>query len=201
METVTATPTDPTPTDPAPSDPVPSDPAPSEAPNPIEAVVRQMEDDPALDPLVARVRRVAEPVGRGRQGDLLRGSWLGHALHPMLTDLPVGFWTSAWMLDLVGGRASRPAARRLVGLGLLAVPATAAAGLADWSAAEQESTRRVGAVHAACNGAASLCYLESWRQRRRDRHGRGVAWGMAGALAATVGGYLGGHMAFGSSRS
>ena len=39
-----------------------------------------------------------------------------------------------------------------------------------------------------------LCYTASWFQRRRGRHWRGVAFGLAGATAATVGGYLGGHL-------
>jgi uncharacterized membrane protein len=177
--------------------PGPSPDRPAEAPNPLEAAVARLGDEPGLDPLVERLRTVAGPVGRGGAGDLLRGRWLGHALHPMLTDLPVGCWTSAWFLDLVGGPSSRGAAQRLVGLGLLAVPATAAAGLADWSTIEEQGTRRVGAVHAALNGVASLCYLGSWRHRRRDRYGRGVAWGMVGALAATAAGHLGGHLAFG----
>ena len=41
--------------------------------------------------------------------DLLRGRPLGHALHPALTDLPIGFWTSAAVLDVVAaGTAPQP---------------------------------------------------------------------------------------------
>ena len=61
---------------------------------------------------------------RDRSSDVLRGTWLDHPLHPMLTDLPIGFWTSAWVLDIVGGEKDRDAARRLIGAGVLcAVPA------------------------------------------------------------------------------
>ena len=55
-------------------------------------------------------------------------------------------------------------------------------------------SRRVGLVHAVANSAALVCYTASWAQRRRGRHGSGVAWGWAGAAAATTGGFLGGHL-------
>jgi nitrite reductase/ring-hydroxylating ferredoxin subunit len=49
-------------------------------------------------------------------------------------------------------------------------------------------------VHAAANSTAAACYGASWWQRRRGRHVRGVLLGLAGATAATIGGYLGGHL-------
>lgn len=92
---------------------------------------------------------------------MLRGDWLGDALHPLLTDFPVGCWLSAGLLDLVGGRGSRKASQRLIGFGLLMVPPTAAAGLSDWSRDQRPRVRRVGAVHAVGNVVASLLYLRS----------------------------------------
>src|SRR6185503_795064 len=56
------------------------------------------------------------------------------------------------------------------------------------------AARRVGLVHAAANTTALACYAASWWARVRGRHARGVALGLAGATAATVGGYLGGHL-------
>jgi uncharacterized membrane protein len=126
---------------------------------------------------------------------VLSGAWLGHALHPALTDLPIGFWTSAWTLDLVGGERSRDAARLLVGLGLLSAAPTAATGLSDLLDTYGPA-RRIGLVHAACNTLAVASYAASWLARRDGRHRRGVAWGMAGAAAATAGGWLGGHLVF-----
>src|SRR3954447_9916908 len=70
---------------------------------------------PALDGAVDAMRSVVSalvPAGALRDG--LHGRWLGHPLHPMLTDLPIGFWTSAFVLDFVGGPGARAAARRLV---------------------------------------------------------------------------------------
>ena len=123
----------------------------------------------------------------------LRGTWFAHALHPVLTDFPLGAWMSASLLDLVGGRAARPASRRLIGFGLLVAAPTAATGLAEWQATSGPP-RRVGVVHASVNGTATLLYASSWVARRRGRHARGVVLGVFGGLVATLGGYFGGHL-------
>jgi nitrite reductase/ring-hydroxylating ferredoxin subunit/uncharacterized membrane protein len=137
-------------------------------------------------------------VARGPIKDALSGTPLGHALHPLLTDLPIGTWTSAVLLDLVGGRPARPASRRLIAAGLLAAVPTAASGLNDWADTTQadDSVRRMGAVHAVANVAALGLYAASLAARRRERHGRGVALALAGAGALGVGGHLGGHLSY-----
>lgn len=137
--------------------------------------------------------RIARSLGHGAAKDALSGTWLGHPLHPPLTDLPIGFWTSALTLDLLGGHRSRRAATHLVAWGVLTAIPTAVAGASDWSDTTGPA-RRVGLVHAAANTTALVCYGASWVQRRRGRHWRGVALGLVGATAATVGGFLGGHL-------
>jgi nitrite reductase/ring-hydroxylating ferredoxin subunit/uncharacterized membrane protein len=145
---------------------------------------------------VARAVRAAIP--RGPVKDALSGTPLGHALHPLLTDLPIGTWTSALLVDLLGGREGRRAAERLVAAGLLAAAPTAATGLSDWAdtTPADDSVRRVGAVHAAANVVALGLYAASLAARRRRRHGVGVALGFAGAGVLTVGGHLGGHLSY-----
>jgi len=138
---------------------------------------------------------VSAAIPAGIVKNTLSGTFLGHPLHPVLTDLPIGFWTSAWVLDLIGGRRGRPAAQQLVGLGVLSALPTIAAGLSDW-ADTVGRPRRVGLVHAAANTVALATYAMSWRARRRGSHLAGVAWGMVGAAAATAGGALGGHLSF-----
>jgi nitrite reductase/ring-hydroxylating ferredoxin subunit/uncharacterized membrane protein len=137
-------------------------------------------------------------VPRGPVKDALAGTPLGHALHPLLTDLPIGTWTSASLLDVVGGRAARPAAERLIAAGILAAVPTAASGLNDWAdtTPADDGVRRMGAVHAVANVAALGLYAASLAARRSDRHGRGVALGLAGVGALTVGGHLGGHLSY-----
>jgi nitrite reductase/ring-hydroxylating ferredoxin subunit/uncharacterized membrane protein len=150
----------------------------------------------ALDHVVGPARRALMTVlPRGAVKDTLHGVWLGHPLHPVLTDLPIGFWTSAFVLDMAGGRRARPAADMLIGLGLASAVPTAAAGLADWSELD-EPERRTGAVHGACNVAAVALYASSLLCRRRDHRIAGVTLSVAGAAAATIGGYLGGHLTF-----
>jgi uncharacterized membrane protein len=129
---------------------------------------------------------------------VLRGEWLGHPLHPVLTDLPIGFWTSAWVLDLMPGR--RDAARRLIGLGVLSALPTALAGAADWVQMDREKDA-VAVPHVIANSTATALYALSWWQRRRGHHWRGVVTAQLAATAATVGGYLGGELVFGSTPS
>jgi uncharacterized membrane protein len=118
-------------------------------------------------------------------------------LHPVLTDLPIGFWTSAWVLDF-GGRRTRGAADAMVAAGLLCAIPTVAAGLADWTERDRVE-RRVGLVHMGANGLATLFYAASLAARRRRHRLRGIALSWAGAAAATAGGYLGGRLAFGGA--
>ncbi|MFP5377321.1 MAG: DUF2231 domain-containing protein, partial [Acidimicrobiia bacterium] len=165
------------------------------APRRLVAAVRRLEAAPVLDaaarPLTAAGAALVRSPGLA---GALRGRWLGHALHPLLTDFPLGAWTSASFLDLFGGRHARPAAQRLVGFGLLAAAPTVASGLAEWQTAAGRGSRRVGVVHAAVNTGATLLYGWSWLSRRRGSHARAVALGVAGGVVATVGGYLGGHL-------
>jgi len=116
--------------------------------------------DGLAEPLSAKV---AEVVGHGTLKDLLSGTWLGHPLHPLLTDLPIGAWTSAFILDLVGGKASQKAADTLVLVGVLSAVPTAASGLSDWSD-YRDPERRIGLAHA---GANVIAHFAGTSRRRR----------------------------------
>jgi nitrite reductase/ring-hydroxylating ferredoxin subunit/uncharacterized membrane protein len=162
----------------------------------LRQLVHKLATTEAVDKVGEPVAtKVADLVGHGPIKDVLSGTWLGHPLHPMLTDLPIGFWTSSFMLDLVGGKRSAAASQRLIGLGILSAVPTAAAGLADWSDTFGEE-RRIGAVHAVANVAALSLYAWSWMARRAGRRGAGVTLGLLGATAASAGGYLGGHLVY-----
>ena len=123
--------------------------------------------------------RLAEPLQKAARAivpqgsqlkDFLSGTWLGHPLHPPLTDVVVGAWTSALLLDLLGGRRSEEAADRLVAAGVLAAVPTAASGLSDW-AELRGGSRRVGTVHALGNAAGLALHMLSLRARRRGNRG------------------------------
>lgn len=161
---------------------------------PVVGWTRRLEQARGLDGARRRLQPVASAlVADPARRSALQGIWLGHALHPLLTDLPIGFWTSANVLDLAGGQGSHAAARRLVGLGLLAAVPAAVTGLSEW-ADTGEREQRVGVVHAGANTVALAMYTASWHARKQGRHARGVALGLAGSAAAAVGGYLGGHL-------
>ena len=163
------------------------------------AIVRwtlRLEQAGALDrPVRALDGPIRSAFGTGTRASLLRGEWLGHAIHPLLTDLVLGTWTSASVLDLVGGRESSAAAQRLLGTGLLAAAPTAWTGWAEWSAAEPRE-RRVGLVHAAVNGIATTLMAASLVARRNDNRGRGKLLSLAGMSLLGAGGWLGGHLSY-----
>ena len=143
---------------------------------------------------------VIDAVAKAVQPRLVRnwlsGTPLGHPAHPMLTDVPIGMWTAAAVLDVLGGKRAAPGADLLVKMGVLSAVPTAATGLNDLSDTYGPETR-IGVVHAAANSSALAMYLLSWRARRRGRRFAGKAWGLLGLGAMTAGGYLGGHLSFG----
>jgi nitrite reductase/ring-hydroxylating ferredoxin subunit/uncharacterized membrane protein len=159
-------------------------------------VTDRLEKIDTLDRVAAPLAAAAKKaIGPGRRKDVLSGVGLGHPLHPVLTDVPIGAFTGATLLDLAGRGAWEPAVQALLGAGLLAALPTAASGLADWSdtfGAEQ----RVGVVHAAGNVAALTLFGASLVARRAGSTGLGRMLGLAGMGLLAGSGYLGGHLTF-----
>jgi uncharacterized membrane protein len=154
---------------------------------------RAVEATPAWDRVGAVLRLVARPLEAQPVHDALLGRAVGHAIHPSLTDVPIGMFTAAAVLDVVGGKGARESARRLIGAGLLAVPPTAASGLAEWSETGPRD-RRTGAAHAVLNVVASALMAGSYAVRPRS-HRLGVGLSAAGLGVAGASAYLGGHLA------
>jgi nitrite reductase/ring-hydroxylating ferredoxin subunit len=153
--------------------------------------VADLERTEKLDGLVGLGQRWARLLRPGPWRDVLYGVWLGHPLHPMLAQAPIGLWLSATVLDAWPGDGDR-AARRLVLTGLAAAMPAALAGAVDWSE-QHEQQMRVGTVHAMANGAAVGLYAASLAVRTRPAS-RGLR--LAGLAAAGVAGLLGGHISF-----
>jgi nitrite reductase/ring-hydroxylating ferredoxin subunit/uncharacterized membrane protein len=162
----------------------------------LENAMKRLERAEGLDDLGGKLVGLVGPAVRPRPvKNALSGTWLGHRLHPALVPLPIGFWSGALVFDLIATRRARWAADVLVGSGIAAAVPTAAAGLSDWADAEPEG-RRVGLVHAGCNTLALLCYSASLVARLLGRRKAGVGLGLAGAVAISAGGYLGGHLSY-----
>ncbi|HEX2053481.1 MAG TPA: Rieske 2Fe-2S domain-containing protein [Actinomycetota bacterium] len=158
--------------------------------------IKSIENAAALDSPIEKVGGVASKVlPQGPVKDALCGTWLGHPLHPMLTDLPIGFWLGSLVVDVVGGRSGRAAADRLLAIGSLAALPTAASGLSDWIDTYGDE-RRVGFVHAAGNLAALGLFTGSSLARRRGRRATGFLLSVAGAACVSASGFLGGHLSF-----
>lgn len=149
---------------------------------PVEDVVSNRLDDVAN----------AMPSGARR---VLGGEWLGHPLHPLLTDLPIGFWTSSFVLDFAGKRAARTSAA-MTGLGVATAVPTIAAGVVEFGKIDDPKAKREAALHMICNAIATALYGLSFVARLKKMRGRGVLFGMLGATVATAGGYLGGRLAY-----
>jgi nitrite reductase/ring-hydroxylating ferredoxin subunit/uncharacterized membrane protein len=162
-----------------------------------ESLIAAIERTRSLDTVGKKLGvAVASVVRPGRAKDLLAGTWLGHPLHPVLTDVPIGAWTSASVLDLMGGAQARRAADALVGVGVLAAVPTAATGLSDLADVVDPQERSLGTAHALGNVTALALYGGSWLARRRGRRRAGMRLAMLGAAAMTGAGFIGGHLAF-----
>jgi nitrite reductase/ring-hydroxylating ferredoxin subunit/uncharacterized membrane protein len=152
-----------------------------------------IEQADVLDAVADRVQGALSKLPiKGPVRSALSGTWLGHPAHPFLVATPIGCWTSASVLDLLG---QRRAAQTLVGAGVLSVVPTAMTGISDWMDTDG-AERRVGLVHWSSNVAATWCYGLSWNARRKGRHARGIVWSIAGAGIASGAGWLGGHLAY-----
>jgi nitrite reductase/ring-hydroxylating ferredoxin subunit/uncharacterized membrane protein len=162
-----------------------------------ESIATLIERFGALDTLAVPMQGTAGavvPEGSALK-DVLSGTWLGHPLHPPLTDVVVGAWTSALLLDLLGGDGAKHAADLLVAAGILAAVPTALSGLSDWSDVRGDS-RRVGTVHAFGNTSALLLHTMSFVARRDGERSRGKLLSGLGFAVASASAWLGGHLSF-----
>ena len=92
------------------------------ATEPLPVIVRwtrRLEDAAVLDaPVHALEPSIRALLGTGARASVLRGDWLGHAVHELLTDVVIGTWSSATCRPGRGGDAPG-ASRLLIGIGLL----------------------------------------------------------------------------------
>jgi nitrite reductase/ring-hydroxylating ferredoxin subunit/uncharacterized membrane protein len=165
---------------------------------PLATLTRLAESAALLDgPGKAIGRVVRRLIPSGKVKDAISGTWAGHAVHPPLTDMVIGSFTSASVLDLVSGDAGNEASERLIMLGIAFYGPTALTGISDWADAEIDDprVRRAGLVHANSNAIGLALYVASLLARRRGDQRDGVLLGLAGLSAMSLGGYLGGHLA------
>ncbi|WP_246265156.1 Rieske (2Fe-2S) protein [Acrocarpospora pleiomorpha] len=152
-----------------------------------------MEHSSRLDPPIrALAKAVRARIRPGRLRDILHGVPIGHPLHPSLATFTLGSLAGTAVLDLTS--ADPRAARVLLATGLAAALPTAAAGITDWSSLHREQ-QRVGFVHAVANVTALSLYTTSLLMRLTGRARTGRTLSFLGFGAASLAGYLGGHLA------
>lgn len=154
----------------------------------VDAVASRLQE------LLVRAWRL--PGGK-RAKDFLNGTWFEHPLHPALTDIPIGAWTTAVVLDaatLTGKRNFDAAASAALSLGVAGAVGAALSGLADWSDTGG-AQRRIGLAHAGMNTMALALQLASlWGRRRRMRGARVLS--LAGLGVAATAAHLGGDLVY-----
>ncbi|WP_250032106.1 Rieske (2Fe-2S) protein [Paractinoplanes maris] len=150
----------------------------------------RLETNRSFDGVIEKIQTAIVSAPE-RVRDVLHGVWLGHPLHPVMVQVPVGAFISAGVLDLLPGQ--RRAATTLIAIGTATVAPAAAAGWTDWSQMTKDK-QRVGLVHATANVVAVSLYAASLVARSRGRSGRVLSY--AGLSVAGLGAYLGGHLSY-----
>jgi nitrite reductase/ring-hydroxylating ferredoxin subunit/uncharacterized membrane protein len=131
--------------------------------------------------------------------DFLHGTWLGHPVHPALTDVPIGAFTAALTLDTLemttGKRVYKKGADTAIKVGLVGGVASAVTGIVDWHHTEH-TPRRIGTAHALLNSTAMALYLGSLGARSRGNRKAGFTLAALGFTVSAAAAYLGGHLVF-----
>jgi nitrite reductase/ring-hydroxylating ferredoxin subunit/uncharacterized membrane protein len=161
--------------------------------------ILRLESAKGLDPLVGKADKLFSKVLASRElRDVLHGVPIGHPLHPVAVQVPIGAFTSTLILDLLPD-AVLPGGRRastlFTGIGIASALPSILAGWADWLHLHEQQ-KRVGIVHAATNATAISFYTLSFIQRLRGKPASAKLLGFTGYAIISVGGYLGGHLSY-----
>jgi uncharacterized membrane protein len=147
------------------------------------------------------VRESLNKLGGETLRSALHGSWLHEPLHAVMTDVPVGSWTAAVVFDAIGAMSDSQsmdtAADACVGLGLIGAVGAAITGMNDWAEVKVAAPRRIGAVHALLNIAATGFFVGSLvARRKRGSRSTGRALGALGYVIASASAHLGGNLVY-----
>jgi uncharacterized membrane protein len=169
-------------------------------------IIDTIEHEPSLLVMAAELQRYIRRFERHypRVERAMRGQWLGHPLHPIMTDMAIGGYTVAWALDLGWGLTEsqlsalqerlKDAADYSIAIGLVGSALCVITGPFDWATTKGKA-RTVGLVHLLTNVVGSGVYLAAWLTRKRQPKVR--FWlSMLGTVVITAGAYLGGYMVY-----
>ena len=152
----------------------------------------------AIQPVILNAFKAGGKTGNDIK-NFLHGKWLGHPLHPLITDVPIGAWTTAAALDtmeLFGSDKYKTGADAAVTIGLVGAAGAAVTGLTDWTGTTQIE-RKAGLAHAMLNVTATALYLTSAILRKNKKSRKtAISLSMLGYCITTVSAYIGGNLVY-----
>jgi nitrite reductase/ring-hydroxylating ferredoxin subunit/uncharacterized membrane protein len=169
------------------------------------SLVQTIEEQPALAAAEDAQKAIGKAFEAGgapgqKLKNFLHGTWLGHPLHPVLTDVPLGAWTIALILDALDTARGReefaPGADAAIGIGLIGAAGAAISGLTDWQSSGQQAPR-TGMLHGLLNISATGLYAASLLARRGGNRKTGFALSLLGYAVVNASAYLGGELVSG----
>ncbi|HXH80333.1 DUF2231 domain-containing protein [Nocardioides sp.] len=162
-----------------------------------ESIARRIEDAEALDAIADKLRASAHDklVDPPAVHAFFNGDWLGHRVHPISAQAPIGAWSMAVLLDLIGSEKHAAAVDTLLLTGCLAALPTAIAGAHDLATTSGRETR-VAVVHALVMDVTLGLFTAAWLKRRRGDKKAARRLAVGGAVMAGAGAYLGGHLVY-----
>lgn len=142
----------------------------------------------------------------GKQGepqyvvkDVLNGTWLGHPVHPVLVDIPLGAWSVTTVFDLMALSSEDTSLERSADLslliGLTGALGSVVTGITQWSDTDA-TDRRVGLLHGLLNGGVTVLYATSALLRLTGQRRTAIGLSTAGYLTSLFTAYLGGELAY-----
>jgi nitrite reductase/ring-hydroxylating ferredoxin subunit/uncharacterized membrane protein len=150
-----------------------------------------------LQKAVSSAYESAGSVGRPVK-NFLHGVWLGHPLHPVFTDVPIGAWTATLVLDVMdaaGHQRCAPAAEVALQVGLAGAAGSAITGLTDWQATDGRA-RRKGIIHGLLNLTATTLYTASLIQRKQKHRSSGRTLAFCGFAISAAAAWIGGDLVY-----
>jgi nitrite reductase/ring-hydroxylating ferredoxin subunit/uncharacterized membrane protein len=154
---------------------------------------------PAEESLQGAVHKAFSFPGGQQVKNFLHGTWVGHPLHVILTDIPIGAWTLTIAFDSLDSMSKRReyqrAADTALGFGLVGALGAAATGLTDWQDIDPPA-RRIGLVHGLLNVASVVLFGTSFLKRRRGDRKTGRALAGLGFAVSAVAAQLGGNLVY-----
>lgn len=171
----------------------------------LPPAIQYLEEQPTINSIAESVQNTVTELydAAGEPGhaikNFLHGTWLGHPLHPILTDIPIGAWTTAVAMDTVemitGSESAASAADAAVAVGLVGAVGAAVTGITDWKETDG-GARNLGLTHALLNISATMLMTGSLIARKRDARGWAKGLALAGWALTGISSYLGGKLVY-----